>query len=253
MRTLQFAIAKAVALASICVALVLPSPASADVVTDWNQTAIAAMKVANVAGNPWTRNMAMMHVAMSDAVNSVQNKYASYAPGGTTMPAASAEAAAAAAAQAVLLKQLPAQKALIEQAFEASTKNIPDGAAKKDGIAIGEKCAASIIADRASDGTNVPDTYRPVTTPGAWIPTTAPIFAEYARAMPWVMKSADQVRPAAPPDLKSELYARDYNETKEIGGAKSTKRTAEQTAAVKFWTQLNFGPAWQEAARQLSA
>ena len=67
------------------------------------------------------------------------------------------------------------------------------------------------------------------------------------------MKSADQVRPAPPPDLKSELYARDYNETKEMGGAKSTKRTAEQVAAVKFWTQLNFGPAWQEAARQLSA
>jgi hypothetical protein len=61
------------------------------------------------------------------------------------------------------------------------------------------------------------------------------------------------MRPPPPPDLKSELYARDYNETKEMGGAKSTKRTADQTAAVKFWSQLNFGPAWQEAARQLSA
>ena len=248
MRMLSRAITGSIAAAVIVVA----APASADVITDWNQTAINAMKVANVAGNPWTRNMAMMHVAMSDAVNSVQNKYAIYVPSGMPMPAASAEAAAAAAAHAVLLKQLPAQKALIEQAFEASTKNIPDGAAKKDGIAIGEKCAAAIIADRASDGTSVPDTYRPVTTPGTWIPTIAPIFAEYARATPWVMKSADQVRPAPPPDLKSELYARDYNETKEMGGAKSTKRTAEQVAAVKFWTQVNFGPVWQEAARQLS-
>jgi hypothetical protein len=67
------------------------------------------------------------------------------------------------------------------------------------------------------------------------------------------MKSADQVRPPPPPDLKSEIYASDYNETKEMGGAKGTKRTAEQVAAVKFWTQLNFGAAWQEAARQLSA
>ena len=66
-----------------------------------------AMKAANIAGNPWTRNMAMMHVAMSDAVNSVQNRYALYAPGGAPMPTASAEAAAAAAARAVLLQQLP--------------------------------------------------------------------------------------------------------------------------------------------------
>jgi hypothetical protein len=39
--------------------------ARADVVTDWNQTAIQVMKVARVAGNPWSRTLAMMHVAMS--------------------------------------------------------------------------------------------------------------------------------------------------------------------------------------------
>jgi hypothetical protein len=249
MRVLSRAIIGSIAAAVVVVA----EPASADVITDWNQTAIAAMKVANVAGNPWTRNMAMVHVAMSDAVNTVQHKYAVYVPGGASTPSASPEAAAAAAARTVLLNQLPGQKALIEQAYETSTKDIPDGAAKKDGIAIGEKCAAAVIADRASDGTSVPDTYRPITTPGTWIPTTAPIFAEYARAAPWVMKSADQMRPPPPPDLNSALYARDYNETKDMGGAKSPKRTAEQTAAVKFWSQLNFGPAWQDAARQLSA
>jgi len=227
--------------------------AKADVITDWNQTAIGAMKVANLAGNPWSRNMAMMHVAMSDAVNSVQNKYSVYASGGANAPSASAEVAAAAAARIVLLKQVPAQKALIEQAFETSIKDIPESAAKKEGIAIGEKCGEAIVADRASDGTSLPDAYRPVTMPGVWVPTTPPIFAEYARAAPWVMKSADQVRPGPPPDLKSELYARDYNETKEMGGAKSSKRTAEQAAAVKFWTQLTIAPAWQEAARQLSA
>src|SRR5215467_14665898 len=106
----------------------------------------------------------------------------------------------------------PGQKALIVQAFEESTKAIPDGPAKTDGLAIGEKCAAAVLADRASDGTSVPDTYRPITTPGVWIPTTPPLFAEYARAKPWVLKSADQVRPAPPPELKSQLYARDYNE-----------------------------------------
>jgi hypothetical protein len=241
----------AVTLFSLMIALA--SPASADVITDWNQTAIAAMKAANIAGNPWTRNMAMTHVAMSDAVNSVQGRYSSYVSSGPVKSDASAEAAAAAAARHILTQQVPGQKTLIDQAYAETTKMIPDGPAKNEGVAIGERCAAAVLADRASDGTNVPDTYRPLTTPGVWVPTTPPLFAEYARAKPWVMKSADQVRPGPPPDLKSALYARDYNETKELGGVKSSKRTAEQTAAVKFWSQPNLSVAWEQVARQLSA
>src|SRR5262245_64595089 len=52
-----------------------PCTARADAITDWNQTAIEVMKTANVAGNPWSRALAMMHVAMSDAINSVQGRY----------------------------------------------------------------------------------------------------------------------------------------------------------------------------------
>jgi hypothetical protein len=85
------------------------------------------------------------------------------------------------------------------------------------------------------------------------VPTTPPLFAQYARAKPWVLTSADQFRPGPPPQLSSALYARDYNETKNLGGAKSTVRTPAQTETVKFWTQANIGPAWQAAARQLSA
>ena len=132
-------------------------------------------------------------------------------------------------------------------------KAIPDAAAKKAGIALGETVAQAVQADRAADGTDVPDTYRPLTAPGVWVPTTPPLFAEYAQAKPWVMKGADQFRPGPPPQLASAVYARDYNETKTLGGAKSTARTAEQTASVKFWTQANLGPAWQAAARQLAA
>ena len=241
------------AVAMIGLMIALAFPARADVITDWNQTAIAAMKAANIGGNPWARNMAMTHVAMSDAVNSVQGRYTSYVSPGPVTSGASPEAAAAAAARQILLQQVPNQKALIDQAYAETTKAIPDGAAKSEGVAIGERCAAAVLADRASDGTNVPDTYRPQTTPGVWIPTAPPLFAEYARAKPWVLKNADQVRPGPPPDLKSALYARDYNETKEIGGTKSSKRTAEQTDTVKFWSQANLSVAWEEAARQLSA
>lgn len=227
--------------------------ASADVITDWNQTAIAVMKTANVIGNPWTRNMAMVHVAMADAVNSVQGRYARYVAKGELARDASAEAAASAAARQILTQLYPNQKAAIDEAHAKSMASIPDGAVKTAGITLGEQIAALVQADRAADGTSAPDTYRPITTPGVWIPTAPPIFAQYAQAKPWVLRSADQFRPGPPPQLNSAVYARDYNETKNLGGARSTARTQEQANAVKFWTQENISPAWQEAARQISA
>ena len=107
-----------------------------------------------------------------------------------------------------------------------SIAGVADGPAKNEGIALGEQVAAAVQADRQTDGTNIPDTYRPVTSPGVWVPTTLPLFAQYAQVKPWVLKSADQFRPGPPPSLSSALYARDYNETKQVGGSKSTYANA---------------------------
>jgi hypothetical protein len=226
----------------------------ADVITDWNTTAMDVMKAVNVAGNPWTRSMALVNVSMSDAVNSVQNQYSRYTATELAIdPNTSAEAAAAAAAREILMRQYPGQKARIDAAFAETMQAIPDNPARVAGIALGEKVAASLFAERQSDATNAPDTYRPLTTPGVWVPTTPPLFPQYATAKPWGMDSASQFRPDPPPALNSALYARDYNETKEMGGVKSTKRTDAQSDAVRFWTQANLNPAWFQAARQASA
>jgi hypothetical protein len=227
--------------------------AHADVVTDWNQIAIDILKAANIAVNPWSRSMAMVHVAMSDAINTVQGRYTSYTAKLPAAPNASAEVAAVSAARHVLIQLVPAQRAKIDEAYADSLARLPDGAAKNDGIVLGERVAALVQADRSTDATNVPDTYRPITMPGVWIPTQPPAFAEYAQAKPWGMKSADQFRPGPPPPLSSALYARDYNETKDLGGAKSVTRTVQQTEAVRFWTTGNFLPSWNQVARQLSA
>ena len=227
--------------------------ARADVITDWTQTAIDVMKAVNVAGNPWTRSMAMMHVSMSDSVNAVENRYARFTPDIAADPNASAEAAAAAAAREILMRQYPGQKARIDTAFTAMLERVPDSPARAAGIALGEKVAASVFADRQNDDTNVPDTYRPLTRPGVWVPTTPPLFSQYATARPWGMKAANQFRPGPPPKLSSTLYARDYDETKEFGGLKSVKRTDAQSDAVRFWAQGNLFAAWYQAAAQISA
>src|SRR5258705_13407258 len=101
--------------AVLCAALAFAPLSQADVITDWNQTAIEVMKAANVAGNPWTRSMAMMHVAMSDAVNTVQGRYTRFIATGPAAPGASAEVAASAAARETLLQLYPAQKAKIDR------------------------------------------------------------------------------------------------------------------------------------------
>lgn len=239
--------------AILCAALASGVPlAQADVVTDWNQTATEVMKAANIVGNPWTRSMAMMHVAMSDAVNSVQGHYTRFAATVPAAPNASREAAAAAAAREMLLRLYPGQKARIDEAFAVSIGAISPAAAKEDGIALGERIAAALYAERSNDATDVADSYRPVTTPGVWIPTTPPLFPQYATAKPWGLERADQFRPGPPPQLSSALYARDYNETKTLGGAKSAARTEAQTQTVRFWTPANLNPAWFQAARQLS-
>jgi hypothetical protein len=75
--------------------LLVATLAHADTVSDWNQTAIDVMKVASVGGNLWSRPLAMVHVAMSDAINAVQGRYTRCV---VTVPAGPGAAAAAAAA-----------------------------------------------------------------------------------------------------------------------------------------------------------
>ena len=84
--------------------------ARADIVTDWNQTALEVMKVARVAGNPWSRTLAMLHVAMSDAINTVQGRYTRCVATVAAAPSASAEAAGAAAARQICSSSIRARK-----------------------------------------------------------------------------------------------------------------------------------------------
>lgn len=224
----------------------------ADVVTDWNTATYQVLRAVQVDGAPGARALAIVHVSMADAINTVHNRHTRYAYRGPLQPSASAEVAAASAARSVLVALWPAQKARIDETFMATTRAIPDGPAKAAGEAIGKEAAEAVLADRANDNTSVPDTYRPLTAPGTWVPTTPPITAQYARAKPWGFERPDQFRPGPPPALDSAQYARDYNETKTLGAMRSTVRTDEQSGAVKFWSQPNIMEAWHQVSRQVA-
>src|SRR5687767_1447971 len=115
-----------VLLPGIIAAALWVAPALADVVTDWN-VATNGLVANDVGNNPRLRTLAMVHVAMSDAINTVQNRYARVVATLPAAPGASAEAAAAAAARQVLTQIYPDQKTKIEAAYAASLKAIPAG------------------------------------------------------------------------------------------------------------------------------
>ena len=214
--------------------LAAASPAGADVVTDAN--AKAAEIASKAPGTPpAVRFMAITQVSVFEAVNAVTGKYPAFRAKMTPAPGASVDAAVAAATRGALLKVMPGQQAAIEADYQAALKAIPEGPAKTAGIAAGEQASAQIVQMCADDGAMAPDTYRPHTAAGTYVPTMLPAVPHWGKRRPWVMTKADQFRPGPPPALNSDTWTRDYNEIKALGGKNSTARTAEQTAIAKFW------------------
>jgi hypothetical protein len=232
--------------------LVSPVVAAADVVTEWNERALACTTAAKQPPFTATRTMAMVHTAMFDAVNSIEQRYAPYRVKEVAPAGSSSEAAGVAAAHAVLTKLFPDQKAAIDASYADSLARIRDDSGKASGIAAGERVAREILALRAGDGADAPGNYRPRTTPGEYVATPLPVASQWGSVTPWVIERSSQFRPAPPPPMTSVEWAKDYNEIKEVGGKKSTLRTHEQTDIARFWTIT--GPqSWDLIVRQLAA
>ena len=222
-------------LAALALGVGLPA-ARADVIVDWNQTACEAVAKAG-PGAPGYRMLAVVQLAVFEAVNSIEPRYAPWMPRMTAPPGASVDAAVAAANRATLAALMPAEKAAIEAAYQAALKSLPEGAAKADGIAVGEKAAAQALARAATDGAGGADNYQWQTTPGRYVPTVVPAAPTWPRRTPWVMSRADQFRPGPPPDLASEAWARDLQEVRTLGSKNSTVRTPAQTDIARFWEE----------------
>jgi hypothetical protein len=195
--------------------------ARADAVTDWNARVSDVITEAKMGTPPAVRLMAMVQTAVQDAAVAARD--------------VSADAAIAAANRAVLLKMVPSQQAAIEAAYKAAMDLVPEGAAKSAGAALGEQAAAKVMASRAGDNVASPDQYRPHAAPGVYVPTVVPAVPQWSLRKPWVMQSPAQFRPAPPPALESEAWARDFNEVKVLGAKNSARRTEEQSRVAKFW------------------
>ena len=229
-----------------------PSP---NAVQRWNATALAALMNAPTAATPGAGqpptvgaiHMAMVHVAVFDAVNSIVHRYEPYLDVPDAAKDASVNAAIITAAHDVLIEVIPladpsihdAIIARIEEQYTTELAAIPSGSAKRRGVAAGAAAAAAMLAERADDGRFPADPFMftPGTGIGEWRPTNDvnDPFAWVARVRPFTLRSTSQFRTAGPNPVTSDAYAAEYDEVKMLGAAIDSTRTDQQTALATFY------------------
>lgn len=209
-----------------------------------------------------SRALAIVHIAIFDAVNAIAGSYESYSKVTRARPVTSTRAAIAQAAHDTLLFLYPSQAARFDLSLAQALEPIPNGQAKSDGIEVGRHAAVVILALKADDG--YPADYEEPLLLADFIPNDAPgkwrqdpisrvpiaLGAHWGKVKPFTLKSGDQFRVQPPPALVSPEYAAAYREVKRLGGCgldptdcpggpddhpTQTDRTPEQTEIGIYW------------------
>jgi hypothetical protein len=213
----------------------------------WNQELLRIVQTpgAQPATLHPTRSFAILQAAIYDSVVSITKEDRPYL---VSVPAAGGTRVDAAAAQAghdVLASLYPKWQAELDSQLATELAATPNGTAKQAGIQVGQSVAKQLVAIRATDGSaNPAPAFVTGTQPGDFRPVppafAAPVFTGWASVKPFVLDSASQFRPGAPPAVTSAAYANALNEVKSLGQNSSTTRTAYETVTAKFWA----GPIW---------
>src|SRR3989475_5462449 len=226
-----------------------------DQVIQWNRTLLQILQTpgAQPATIHPTRSMAIVHLAIYDAVNAIRGGHAPYlvlhAP-----RSASPDAAAAAAAHTALLSLFPSQQSVIDAKFQDSLSQIGGGVHVRQGIRVGEEAANAILAARANDGSDsTPSVFVPQSGPGEYQLTPPnfhqPVFTNWPDVRPFALETGDQFRPPPPPAVTSPRYTTDFNEIKSLGEINSTARSADQTDIGRFWGAAPVQNVWNQIAQ----
>ena len=245
MRKAIFVIASAAALSAA-------SPASADTVADWWDFANRVSNAAGVQSGMGTpenfRAVSRAALAMFEAVNAIDRRYRSYLDFPAADGSASQDAAAATAAYKVLLHHFPAQRSQIEESYALTMQSLGDSPAVAAGREIGEQAAAAAMSAGGVDPAIAPQPYRPRTTPGEWVATGLPLEPWMMTFRPWVIASAEALRPPTPPPLTSAAWARDYEEVRHFGARASGERTPYQTLVARYRQAFDVTPTMRSVA-----
>ena len=231
-----------------------------DPVVQWNRNLLAIVRTpgAQPATIHPTRSFAILHAAIYDAVNAIDQTHTPYAVrfAGVSRRA-SQPAAADAAAHDVLVALYPAFASTLDAEFRQSLTLVPEGVGKTEGIRIGQAVAEALLALRNHDGANQPPVpYVFGTAPGDYQSTPPnfpkqPQFTHWPNVTPFALRRANQFRPGVPPALTSDRYSDDVNEVQSLGVAGSTAATPDEAVTGRFWNGAiqNY---WNEIAQTAS-
>ena len=245
---------------SVVRAASLVDPKGHDAILRWN--AIALQVVVNdhsgtfgaaENGGP-TRTawaLAIVHIAMFDAVNAIDKSFEAYIPV-TQSPTqgASQEAAIAQAARETLAALYPNQEAFLDQELKHALNGIPASSGRDKGVMVGLEAAMNILAARDGDGSEDGNTpiYPPThkrPRPGEHLPDPlnpgqgllTPGWGQVATFSAIDVTDPD-VRTPPPPPLAHPDYTAAFIDVLTRGGdgdITPTLRTQEQTEIGLFW------------------
>lgn len=195
-----------------------------------------------------------MHLAMHDALNAIDKKYASYAYE-AYHEKADEKAAVATAAHTVLTNSFPDFKSQFDALLDKHLEEVKSGEKRKEnGVEAGKAAAEKILSLRQDDGAFLIApvvTVEPSDVPGVF-QAVPPLEFNYAPGWkdmaPFALLSPSQFRSAAHPNLNSEEYAEAFNEVKNLGSIDSPVRTEEESLIAKFWYEFS-EIGWNRIAR----
>jgi hypothetical protein len=213
-------------------------------VFEWNALMIDAIRADNTGPTLSTRNLAILHLAIFDAVNSITRSCQPYQTQVEAPLECSPSAAAAAAGHEVMNALYPGFSARSDQLLATFLERSPPNLALTNGISLGLEVAKAALNNRADDGATTDVPYIPSDEPGQWRRTPPllrpPLTPQWRYVDLFALPEFQSFLPASPPALGSAEYALALNEVKALGSRESSVRTAEQSKIAVFWSDFSY-------------
>jgi hypothetical protein len=234
--------------------------AAGDPVLSWNALLLDAIRAETTPPTLASRNLAILHTAIYDAVNSVERTHQPYRfllpPDGE----ASAEAAAVGAAHSVLVILHGSVRAHFDAAYEQFVASTAHSAGLTNGLQLGRLIGSLTVSSRSADGASTQIPYIPNDAPGQWRRTPPffrpPLDPHWRFVEPFCLAELEPFVPPGPPPLESPAYTEKFNQVKSLGGVMSATRTPEQSTIAVFWSDFSYTVTppghWQEIAATIA-
>ena len=232
----------------------------ADLILVWNDLTLRAIRYANIPPPVAVRQLAVVHLAMFDAVNGMEGKYKAYLIEKQAPEECSAEASVSTAAHHTLRTLFPKSADVLDSHYQAVLGAIPNTAAKTNGVQWGKHVATEFLKLRQFDGSGQSVAFLFQDRPGYWQRTPPnfdkPMLPNWGQMKPFALTNLNAFLPAGPPELNSSNWAAQFNEVKRLGATNSAARTPQQREIARFWAD---GPGtetppghWNKVAQQVA-